>query len=92
MNFSNIYSCELEDKIDSKVTSAIKVHLTKFNQVVYLVEDNNRTEKLNDAILRGIPYKVNEKLQNIFDLIGKAVTTILVQFSSSMNYETCVYE
>lgn len=63
---------ELEDTIDNKVESAINIHLNKFNQVD-MVEDYNRIAKLNDVILRGIPYKANEKLQNIFDSIGNAV-------------------
>lgn len=62
--------------LDNKVEGVIKdlqVQTERVGVVESSIEDNNRSKRLNDIVLRGIPVYQNEQLLKMFESISKAI-------------------
>lgn len=64
---------ELEAKIDTKLESVTKKSQILANKFERTLEENSRLSKINDVIIRGIPYNDNEKLLRTFSRVARAV-------------------
>lgn len=59
--------------IEASVKALVNEQSERIDSIVASAADNDRVSKLNDVIIRGIPYTSGEKLLSMFQSIAKAI-------------------
>lgn len=59
--------------IEANVNALVNEQSARIDSIVASAVDNDRISKLNDVIIRGVPYTSGEKLLSIFQSISKAI-------------------
>lgn len=72
-------------EFDDKLVCVINEQSAKVCELESVNENNERISRLNDVVIKGVPYAQNEKLFEIFDKIAVAINFGHSKFSSLNN-------